>query len=363
MKSTQCAPLLHGMSREPAADGNPARVFRLRNHHGMQVLIMDVGATWLSCELPLADGNREVLLGSANMRDHRQQTAYFGATVGRYANRIQRGQFSLGDTHYQLNLNQGENTLHGGIDGFDKRRWRVIEHDDQGIVLSLTSADGDQGFPGNLKVQVHYQLSDDNALTIDYHAVTDKACPVNLTNHAYFNLDGCATEHSIVGLARDGLGQQLQINAEQYVPVDAQGIPCGEFAAVAASGFDFRQLKNIGRDLLKDPQQQVVSGYDHAYILNRHCGDMQQPAAVLLAADKRVQMTLSTTKPALQLYSGNFLAGLANRVGGYYQNYAGVALETQFVADAPNHRHWPQPDPILQPGVAYQQQSRYHFSW
>jgi aldose 1-epimerase len=354
--------LQQSMVTEPALDGKLAKVFVLSNKHGMQVTLMDIGATWLSCELPVDESLRDVLLGVNTMAEHQAQDAYLGATVGRYANRIKNGQFSIGDDSYQIVTNQGQNTLHGGTVGFDKRRWYVEQHSEQEIVFSLASNDGEQGFPGNLLVRVSYHLSDENALTIHYLALSDKACPVNLTNHAYFNLSG-----GEAGL--DCLTHQMMINADQYVPSDETGIPTGDFKSVAQTGFDFRHSKEIGCDFLTDTDQKLAAGYDHSFIINSRSSAitnstssvMNERAVEVISPDKKVKLTVCTTKPAVHLYTGNFLAGLNNRVGGQYQNQAGFALETQFLADAPNHLEWQQPNPILNAGDLYDHKTRFSF--
>jgi len=354
--------LQQSMVTEPALDGKSAQVFVLSNKHGMQVTLMDIGATWLSCELPLDGTLRDVVVGVNTMADHMSQDAYFGATVGRYANRIKNGQFRIGDDRYQVVTNQGQNTLHGGDIGFDKRRWNLEQHSEQEIVFSLVSTDGDQGFPGTLQTKVTYQLSDDNSLTIHYQAKTDKACPVNLTNHAYFNLNGSEAE-------QDCLTHQMMINADQYVPSDDTGIPTGDFKSVDQTSFDFRRHKEIGCDFFTDADQKLAAGYDHSFIINSYSSTitnsassvMNERAVEVISPDKKVKLTVCTTKPAVHLYTGNYLAGLNNWAGGEYQNQAGFALETQFLADAPNHLEWQQPNPILQPGDLYEHQTRFSF--
>lgn len=356
--------LQQSMVMEPALDGKLARVFVLSNKHGMQVTLMDIGATWLSCELPVDESLRDVLLGVNTMAEHQSQDAYLGATVGRYANRIKNGQFSIGKDSYQIVTNQGRNALHGGVVGFDKCRWKVDQHSEQKIVFSLVSDDGEQGFPGNFKVNVTYHLSDENALTIHYLGFTDKACPVNLTNHAYFNLNGSEA-------GQDCLTHQMKINADQYVPSDETGIPTGNFKSVAQTSFDFRHSKEIGCDFLTDLDQQLAAGYDHSFIIKpRSSAIINAPSSVLneqavevISPDKKVKLTVCTTKPAVHLYTGNYLAGLNNRAGGQYQNQAGFALETQFLADAPNHREWQQPSSILKAGDRYEHKTRFSFDF
>lgn len=337
-----------------APDGQPFILTTLHNPRGMTVTLMDWGATWLSAQLPVdSHQHREVLLGCATPAHYPQQNAYLGATVGRYANRIANASLAIAGKSHDLVANQGEHQLHGGPEGFHARRWQCIHQDAQQVVYQLHSADGDQGFPGNLAVSVSYRLTDDHRLEISYQAQTDRPCPVNLTNHAYFNLDGAG---------QDARMQKLQLFADRYLPVDEEGIPCSPLTDVSGSGMDFRQPKSIMQDLLRDRDQQRVKGYDHAYLLHRRCHTMENPAAHLWSADGLVKMSVFTDAPALQLYSGNFLGGVPARDGGHYNSYAGIALESEFLPDSPHHPEWPQPDCWLQPGQTYRSTTHYQFS-
>ncbi|MBP0997472.1 galactose-1-epimerase [Serratia fonticola] len=334
-----------------APDGQPFILTTLKNAAGMTVTLMDWGATWLSALLPLKSGEqRELLLGCQTPQDYLHQGAYLGATVGRYANRIAHASLNIDGKPHPLIANQGEHQLHGGPNGFHARRWQIVNQDEQQVVYQLHSPDGDQGFPGNLDVTLTYRLTADHRLEIEYQAQTDRACPVNLTNHAYFNLDGAG---------HDARQQRLQLFADRYLPVDGDGIPSAELTAVAGTGMDFRQPKTLQQDLLRDRDQQRVKGYDHAYLLHDTCHGLASPAAHLWSADGKVAMTVFTTAPALQLYSGNYLGGTPARDGGSYQNYAGIALESEFLPDSPNHPEWPQPDCWLQPGQRYQSATHY----
>lgn len=334
-----------------APDGQPFILTTLRNAAGMTVTFMDWGATWLSAVLPLKSGEqRELLLGCQTPQDYLHQGAYLGATVGRYANRIAHASLNIDGKPHPLIANQGEHQLHGGPNGFHARRWQIMKQDEQQVIYQLHSPDGDQGFPGNLDVTLTYRLTADHRLEIEYQAQTDRACPVNLTNHAYFNLDGAG---------HDARQQRLQLFADRYLPVDGDGIPSAGLTAVAGTGMDFRQPKTLQQDLLRDRDQQRVKGYDHAYLLHDTCHGLASPAAHLWSADGKVAMTVFTTAPALQLYSGNYLGGTPARDGGSYQNYAGVALESEFLPDSPNHPEWPQPDCWLQPGQRYQSATHY----
>ncbi|MBP1035535.1 galactose-1-epimerase [Serratia fonticola] len=334
-----------------APDGQPFILTTLKNAAGMTVTLMDWGATWLSALLPLKSGEqRELLLGCQTPQDYLHQGAYLGATVGRYANRIAHASLNIDGKPHPLIANQGEHQLHGGPNGFHARRWQIVKQDEQQVVYQLHSPDGDQGFPGNLDVTLTYRLTAEHRLEIEYQAQTDRACPVNLTNHAYFNLDGAG---------HDARQQRLQLFADRYLPVDGDGIPCAELTAVAGTGMDFRQPKTLQQDLLRDRDQQRVKGYDHAYLLHDTCHGLASPAAHLWSADGKVAMTVFTTAPALQLYSGNYLGGTPARDGSSYQNYAGIALESEFLPDSPNHPEWPQPDCWLQPGQRYQSATHY----
>ncbi len=335
-----------------APDGLPFRVITLRNSAGMVVTVMDWGATLLSARVPMKDGSvREALLGCATPEHYIEQTAFLGASVGRYANRIAKSQFTLGDETYFLTPSQGENQLHGGPEGFDKRRWKIERQNDSEALLSVSSPDGDQGFPGNLSASVLYRLDDDNRLTIEYRATTDKACPVNLTNHAYFNLDG---EQG------DVRNHTLQLLADEYLPVDEMGIPVDSLKKVALTSFDFRQPKTIALEFLSDDDQRAVKGYDHAFLLQAR-GDFTTPAAQLWSADKQLQMAVYTTAPALQFYSGNYLEGTPARGNNVYSAWQGLALESEFLPDSPNRPDFPQPDCVLQPGDQYVSLTAYHF--
>lgn len=345
--------LKHEIEQLVAADGQPYQALVLTNANGMSITLVDAGATWTSCIVPVAaepSGSREVLLGCF---DYSKQPSFMGTTVGRYANRIYQGRFSIGDESYQITTNQAGNALHGGIVGFDKRRWSLVEHSTQFAMYSLVSKDGDQGFPGELNVTVRYELTDDNSVEISYTAETDKPTVVNMTNHAYFNLLGAEN-------GQDCLSHELSVNAGQYLPTDSYGIPFGDLAQVAGTSFDFNRRKRINADWLSDEQQQNAKGYDHSFLLNTSCLE-GVAAAKVVAPDGSLSMSVYTDKPAMQLYTGNFLAGTPNRIQGEYSDYSGFALETQFLPDSPNHPEWPQPSCTLQPDQVYHSTTRYSF--
>ncbi|NGN98815.1 galactose-1-epimerase [Grimontia sp. S25] len=337
----------------PSYDGLPATLVHLKNSHGMTLSVMDVGATWLSCRLPLTSGFREVLLHAPDMTAHLKQTAYFGAIAGRYANRIDASQFSLGDRTYSLCSNEGKNTLHGGKEGFDKRRWTIATQSHNAVTFHLDSEDGDQGFPGNLSASVTYLLDEDNRVEIRYQAECDRACPINLTNHAYFNLAGA-------GSGVKSLDHILMMEASYYLPTRKDLIPTGAWNPVSETAFDFSEPKVIGRDFLSDEDQKIARGYDHAFILDPDVCDGEALAVSLLAPDRSVIMKVSTTKPAIQFYSGNFLQGTPGEHGDY-ENFDGLALETQYLPDGPNHPEWGEKSGIHQAYQPYQHRTVYQF--
>lgn len=325
------------------------KIITLTNKQGMTITLSNYGATWLSCLLPVAGKKRELLLGCCSLADYKQQSAYLGATIGRYANRIASATFNIAGKSYLLTANQGKNQLHGGMAGFDKQLWTIQKQSANQVTFALTSADGEEGFPGTLTVQVTYTLTDDNQVKIDFIANTDKTTPVNLTNHAYFNLDGVNEEN------QDARLQTLQINADYYLPVDSNGIPNSELTSVTQHDMDLRKPKRLIERFLESDARKQVSGYDHAYLLNQ-----KSPiAATLTSADGKVTMDVTTTLPALQVYSGNFLQGTPNRSGREYPNFAGIALEAQFLPDSPNHPEWP--NCFLQPDQTYQHEIIYVF--
>lgn len=343
------------MKLQPFSDGLPAKIFTLTNQQGSSISVMDIGATWLSCKIQMQDELREVLLGVDSMQKHLTQGVYLGATVGRYANRIKQGKFEINGQPFQISINQAGNALHGGLEGFDKRRWQVVQKAQNKITFSLISKDGDQGFPGNLSVMVSYHFNDQNEVAIEYSGITDKTCPVSLTNHAYFNLLGAEKGENC-------LTHLLQINADSYLPSDDKGIPLGALQSVQASSFDFRREKSIKQDFLSDAQQQTQSGYDHSFLLNDDYQDGKNVALTLTAPDHSLKLYVSTSKPAVHVYTGNFLEGTTGRELKKYDNNAGIALETQYLPDSPNNAQWPQPCCYLQPDQTYQSITCYRFN-
>lgn len=319
------------------------QLFMLEND-SLKITLSDFGASWLSCVVKLPRGEREVLITTTPER-WQENSAYFGATVGRYANRIAKGRYSLNGKNYQLAQNNGENNLHGGQVGGSHVVWKVVEHTPQAVKFAYTFADGEEGFGGEVKATVCYQLQG-NQLLISYDAVSNQATPLCFTNHAYFNLSG---ETSVKN-------HRLQLNASHYLPVDSSGIPNAPLKTVAGTSFDFRQPKMLGVDLLADADQQAVRGYDHAFFIAK---EAENPTACLSVAD--LQLQLETTYPAVQLYTGNWLAGQPNLHGGEYTDYAGVALEPEFFPNSPNQPELAQFGGISQAEEPYHQQISYTF--
>jgi aldose 1-epimerase len=337
-------------------DGTRVDVITLRNDAGVEVRIMTYGATVLSIRTPDRTGAiDDIVLGFDKVEPYTGRSPYMGAIVGRYGNRIAKGLFSLDGATYTLAKNNGPNHLHGGVVGFDKRLWTsepFSNAETVGTKLSYTSPDGEEGYPGTLRADVTYTLTDKSELIVDYHATTDKPTVVNLTHHSYFNLGGAKTS--------DILGTELTINADRYTPVDAGLIPTGVLAPVEGTPFDFRTPTAIGARIdQNDPQLKMGNGYDHNWVLNRQ-GDGLALAA--RATDPVTGRTLDveTTEPGLQFYTGNFLDGtLTGKAGRVYARRSGFCLETQHYPDSPNHPSFP--STVLRPGQEYRSQTVFKF--
>ena len=298
----------------------------------------------------------DVTLGFDTLDPYLAAHPYFGALIGRYGNRIGKAKFKLDGKEYRLAANNGPNALHGGLKGFDKVVWQAESFDRPegvGVILSYTSPDGEEGYPGTLKVKVTYSLTGKNELILDYHATTDKATPVNLTSHAYFNLAGPGV--------RDILDHQMMVNAESITPVDSTLIPTGEIMSVEGTPFDFRKPTGIGARIgANDQQIKYGPGYDHNFVLNRKGEGLVLAARVSEPTTSRV-MEVSTTEPGVQFYTGNFLHGtLTGRGGHAYKRRHGFCLETQHFPDSPNKPDFP--STILRPGEMYTSKTVYAFS-
>jgi aldose 1-epimerase len=328
------------------------QIYTLTNAHGIEARIMTYGATLVSLKTPDRAGHsKNIILGFDTLDSYVAGVPYFGGTVGRYANRIAGGQFSLDGKSYQLPQNNGPNSLHGGNRGFDKRVWKAQPIETAaGPTLRLTyvSAAGEEGYPGELTAHVTYRLSNDDTLAIEYTATTTAATPVNLANHAYFNLTG-DPERTI-------LGHMLKINADRFTPVDATLIPTGELRNVAGTPFDFRTAQSIGSRINdKDEQLGLGGGYDHNWILMQRRPRSLEPAAELADPESGRSIEFRTTQPGLQFYSGNFLDGKPAGAGTVFKYRTGLCLETQHFPDSPNQSSFP--STILRPGQIYSQQT------
>jgi aldose 1-epimerase len=342
------------------ANGESARLFTLRNAHGIEVQLTNYGGIITSLKTPDRAGRfSDIVLGYDNLAGYVANSPYFGAIVGRYANRIARGHFTLDGATYTLAVNNGPNSLHGGLRGFDKVIWRARpfqNSEGQSVALDYTSADGEEGYPGTVHTTVTYTLTPDDRLIVDYQATTDKATPINLSQHSYWNLAGNAS--------RDILGHVLTINADATTPVDSTLIPTGEIAPVDGTPFDFRTPTAIGARIEQRQNTQIRygNGYDHNWVLNRGgaASDALVLAARVVEPTSGRTMEISTTEPGLQFYSGNFLDGtITGKGGAVYKFRYGLALETQHFPDSPNHPNFP--STILRPGQEYRSRTVFKF--
>lgn len=330
-------------------DGVEVDLYTLTNDQGVEVSIITYGGAITSLKVPDRNGVLgDIVLGYETLDDYVGNPRYFGALIGRHANRIGMGKFSLNGVDYQLPRNNGVNHLHGGFNGFDKRVW---DASDEGIVLRLIylSKDGEESYPGNVAAEVTYKLSE-NQLSIDYRASTDADTIVNLTNHSYFNLKGDGTI----------LDHELTLNADSFTPVSSDLIPTGEIRAVEATPMDFRNGKAIGTEI-REPYEQFsfTGGYDHNFVLNDYDGSLRSAGRLYEASTGRV-LEILTTQPGMQFYSGNFLDGsLFGKKGVVYHKYAGLCLEPQHFPDAPNHSNFP--STVLRPGEEYNQSTVFRF--
>jgi len=332
-------------------DGKEVSLFTLKNKKGITVGITNYGGIITTLSTPDKAGKMaDIVLGYDNLNQYFDKgDPYFGALVGRYANRIAKASFKLDGATYKLAANDHTNTLHGGLKGFDKVVWDAAEIkdlDSVGLSLKYLSPDGEEGFPGTLRTTVKYVLTNDD-FKIDYSATTDKATVLNLTNHSYFNLSG--------GAQNDILGHELTLYATKYTPVTKDLIPTGQLSPVASTPMDFTHAHKIGDALAK-----VEGGYDHNYVLDHKAGHLDQAAVVYDPSSGRV-MTILTTQPGIQFYSGNFLDGSQKgKQGVFYTKHYALALETQHFPDSPNQPSFP--SVVLKPGETYHEQTVYRFS-
>jgi len=343
-----------GITQAPfghTADGEAITQFTLTNADGMVARIIDFGGIITELHAPDREGRlADVVLGFDRLEPYETESPYFGALIGRYGNRIAQGRFTLDGQAFTLPVNNGSNHLHGGAPGFDRVKWSASIEGDS-LQLAYASRDGEQGYPGNLAVTVVYALTDDNELVVRFHAVTDAATPVNLTQHSYFNLAG----------GGDILGHVLAIDADAFVAIDEESIPTGALAPVEGTPFDFRTPRPIGSRIGEDDTQlRNGQGYDHCFALNKPQGKtMTRAARVLEPVSGRV-LELFTEEPGVQFYSGNFLDGSLAGKGQAYAHRSGFCLEPQHFPDSPNQPHFP--NVILRPGEVYQTESRFRFS-
>jgi aldose 1-epimerase len=334
-------------------DGTPVALYTLKNVNGMEVRITTYGGAVESLTAPDRNGKwADVLLGMDSVDGYRNQTAFLGALIGRYGNRIGHAKFALDGKTYDLPKNDGDNTLHGGPQGFDKKVW-IAKTIPGALELTYVSKDGEMGFPGTLTAHVVYMLNDKNELRIDYTATTDKPTVVNLTNHSYFNLKGSGEG--------DILQHQVMINADRMTPVDSGLIPTGELRPVKGTPFDFTKATAISTRIdQNDEQLKFGKGYDHNWVLNKGNGSLTKAAEVYESTTGRV-MEVLTTEPGLQFYTGNFLDGSIHGKGGkVYPHRGAFCMETQHYPDSPNKPKFPSTE--LRPGATYKTTTIYRFS-
>ena len=332
-------------------DGSSVTIYTLKSPQ-VEMRVMTFGARVVSIATPDRNGKvANVVLGYENFEDYvKDNKTYFGVVPGRYANRIANGAFNLDGKAYQLSVNEGTNTLHGGKEGFDRRNWTGKEVSG-GVEFTLVSQDGDQGFPGTLTAHVRYSLQGDRVI-IHYSATTDKPTVVNLTNHAYFNLSGAGSGTI--------LNEKLTIFADKMTPVDSKLIPTGELKPVAGTPFDFSHSETIGARINGDDEQlKLGHGYDHNWVLNGKMGTLHPAARVYDPASGRV-LQEDTTEPGVQFYTGNFLDGTFSGPNGKYDFRTGLCLETQHFPDSPNHPSFPSTE--LKPGQTYSSETTWTFT-
>lgn len=361
---TACAPqqkenlTLSGLNPakfETLVDGNKAvKLYTLKNAAGMEVCITNFGGRLVSIMVPDKNGNMtDVILGFDNVSDYQNIANDFGASIGRYANRINQGKITVDGVEYQLPQNNYGHCLHGGPEGWQYKVYEAKQLNDTQLELVLNSPDGDSNFPGNVVAKVVYTLTEDNAVDIAYEATTDKKTVINMTNHAYFNLNGDPSVSS--------MNQILYIASDSITPVDDTFMTTGEMMAVAGTPFDFNTPKAIEQDVTNFDNEQIKfgNGFDHNWVLNTKC-DITKLAAKLTSPVTGITMEVYTNEPGVQVYTGNFLDGtVTGKKGIVYPQRASVCLETQHYPDTPNKAHWP--SAILEPGQTYRSQCIYKF--
>lgn len=336
-------------------EGNEVYLFKLTNSKGTSVEIINFGGIVRSLKVPDKKGSfDDIVLGYDKLEDYMKEGPYFGAIIGRYANRIANGTFNLNGTEYKLAINNGPNHLHGGLKGFDKAIWEPKILEDESLELSYLSRDMEEGYPGNLRIKVNYSLTEGNSLKIDYFAVTDKDTIINLTNHSYFNLSGHGSGNI--------LNHKVLINADKFTAADKNSIPTGELRAVHGTPMDFTKLKKVGDEINSSYEQiAFANGYDHNWVINRVDNSLVKTSEVVDENSGRT-MEVYTTMAGVQFYTGNFLEGSVDspgKDGAKYLNYCGLALETQYFPNSINIKHFP--SPILKAGEEYKHTTIYKF--
>ncbi|MDF2440500.1 MAG: aldose 1-epimerase [Abditibacteriota bacterium] len=337
------------------ASGQNVDLYTLTNSNGAQAKITNYGGIVVSLMVPDQRGLMgDVVLGFDTLNEYVKSNPYFGALIGRFGNRIAKGRFTLNGKTYKLATNNGPNHLHGGAVGFDKKVWKALpvrRNNGVALELRLFSPNGEEGYPGNLNTRVLYTLTNRNELRIDYSAVSDQATVINLTHHTYFNLSG----HGNGTI----LNHRLMINANRFTPTDATSIPTGELRSVAGTPFDFRRMTAIGARINANDQQiKFGQGYDHNYVINGRRGTLRLASRVEEPVSGRI-MTVHTTEPGMQLYTGNFLSNVKGKGGKTYVRRGAFCLETQNFPDAPNKLNFP--SSVLRPGQVYRQTTVYRF--
>ena len=339
---------------ETVLDGKAVKLYTLKNAAGMEVCITNFGGRLVSIMVPDKNGKMtDVILGFDNVLDYKNISNDFGASIGRYANRINQGKITVDGVEYQLPQNNYGHCLHGGPEGWQYKVYEAKQLNDTQLELVLNSPDGDSNFPGNVVAKVVYTLAEDNAIDIAYEATTDKKTVINMTNHAYFNLNGDPSVNS--------MNQILYIASDSITPVDDTFMTTGEMMAVAGTPFDFNAPKAIEQDVTNFDNEQIKfgNGFDHNWVLNTKC-DITKLAAKLTSPVTGITMEVYTNEPGVQVYTGNFLDGtVTGKNGIVYPQRASVCLETQHYPDTPNKAHWP--SAILEPGQTYRSQCIYKF--
>lgn len=335
-------------------DGREARLYTLYNQSGMKACVTDYGATLVRVIVPDKEGTpRDVVLGHDDVRGYEEGSGYFGAVIGRSGNRIANAAFTLNDTTYHLAANENGNSLHSNPDGYDSRIWETTSESEQSVTFALLSPDMDQGFPGTLHIAVTYALDDDGELSLHYEGTCDQDTIVNMTNHSYFNLNGCDSDTDITD-------HELCLNCRFYTPVaNKASIPTGEIASVSGTPMDFTKLKRVGDEIDADFAQLLMTGgYDHNFVIDRDAPGMA-PAAYVVSRLSGIEMEVATESVGVQFYSGNFVDHADGKDGHVYQKRSGLCLETQYFPNAVNTPAFAQP--FLPAGRAYDTTTTYTF--